>query len=269
MNRKIIIILIILLALFLIIIGGSWFVARKNAQKSGSASPTFKEFIGLGTKPATPINGNGDLSSDFTNPNGSGKTTGGADTTSSSSQFTNNTFLPAGGAMTGTDNLNGNGGYNPNGNINTGAGYSGPNTSVGTSGSSGTTASTPAAIPCSDLETTITFTPAEIARLNDLQRRFYAIAPNLQNDSSAAAELSTYSGYILQEKKITEMTAYCESKLAQLPAIYNRHVPTPFWHNLSLDTNTFTIGTPSNSLQTGNVLNAKMQTERILRLNLW
>src|SRR6202012_388376 len=84
---------------------------------------------------------------------------------------------------------------------------------------------------CSQEDTTIDFTPDEIAELNELQNRFYTIAQTLHTDADVDTQVANHDAFAVKADQVTELYNYCESKL---PAITDphlqSHVATPFWH---------------------------------------
>lgn len=125
----------------------------------------------------------------------------------------------------------------------------------------------------------ITFTADEIARLRELQNRFYSIAGSLQSDASVSAELANYTAFKEKSDTLLELYGYCNAKAPLIGTVaYRTKVPTPFWRNAPKDgvgyRYTGTLGlepdplnahtyNPNNAQTAGSVL------ERIFRLNLW
>lgn len=181
----------------------------------------------------------------------------------------------------------------------TGGDYGGPGGSGGfdpiiidpTDGSSGSLGGGPSnwsnGTPgCSEADTNIPFTPEEVARLNALQSRFYAIGSTLRTDSDVKAELANYENFKLKLARYTELNNYCQSQIKNLTRLDNqRRVPTPFWHDLATDS-ILTTGGPTKAGKTNNpepyatfthnnsaIENmydiGKNMSERALRLSIW
>lgn len=93
---------------------------------------------------------------------------------------------------------------------------------------------------CSEADTNIEFTQAEIARLNILQNRFYTIAQSLRSDADVQTEISNYDAFQVKASQTLELYNYCQSKLPLItnPALQKR-VATPFWHDTARDSQTF------------------------------
>ncbi|HTH93572.1 MAG TPA: hypothetical protein VL576_03790 [Candidatus Paceibacterota bacterium] len=308
MAKRIIKIILILLAIFFLLLIGMWLIGRHQAQKAGKHTLSFKQFLGLSTlAPTNANNTQGTLSSVFTSGSQSGSglsntpgatgnnNTGGpgniggptnnssaVDNSVQTSQFTSDTFAPDttvfnGSNNVGTGNLAGAGSGLGSGNlINSGSGGIGEGQTGGTSsggisttgsGLGGDSSGTPG---CSTADTTITFTPEEIGRLNALQTQYNQISADLASNDDVSTELSNYTTYKLQEVKIAELQNFCQTNTPLLsdPA-YQRHVPTPFWHDLTQDSETFTAGTVSAAAIGSNPQTGESFLERILRINLW
>ena len=248
MFKRVIKIILILLAILLVTLGVIWLVGRHAAQKSGQTPLTFRQFLGLGTKSA-PANTvpTGTDTSVFTG--GSGSSNSGSATTGSDggvsngftdnariSQFTNNGISLTNGANAGGGQTTNNNGSNQN-SSNQGSigGDAGSNT--GGSGSPSPTSSTPI---CSDADTTISFTSDELAKLNQLQNRFYTIAQNLHTDADIATEVANHDAFAVKADQATELYNYCESKLPAITdPLLQQHVATPFWNDSANDSLTF------------------------------
>jgi hypothetical protein len=268
MFRRIITIILILLVIMAILLGLSWFMARRNAVKNGTTTPTFKEFLGIGTNTGPRELGEGtELTSDFTvgQPEGGtpgGNTTGSGNTSSiGTSQFTNEPMSPSGPNEFPE---------NPN-NIVTPAGGNGSGTVTPAGGG---TVTTPAPL-CSDADLTITFTPEEIIRLNTLEKRFMTIAQNLYTDGDVDNELANHDTLKAKYDRINELNAYCVAKspLIGNPALQGR-VPTPFWRGSSEYFHTYGRHYRNNPNYQGTADLADQESavhslERILRLSLW
>ena len=291
MKRKLIFILIIFLFIAAVV-GGLFFVARNNAIKKGVPAPTFREFLGLGTtkSPGTTTGPTDTTSSDFTSP-GTTSPTGGAKSPvipTKTSVFTNIGSSPSG--STPPDTIIGD--TTGAGDIGTGGGGSG-GSGGGSTGGGGTTGGgtlVVAAPQCSDEDTTITFTPEEINRLNVLKNRFYAVAETLYTDSDVATEAANYDNFKAKAEKITELYNYCVNSpvftSAQKTVVatqpygtvvpgtngpINYRVPTPFWHDLTKDNQAF-IHQGSNwqgIFHDSDFIFQERAIEHALRLNLW
>jgi hypothetical protein len=296
MFRRIITIILILLVILAILLGLSWFMARKNAVKSGTTAPTFKEFMGIGSNTKLRKLGPGtELSTDFSieklsggksgSTTGNGNTTNGGNTQTSigSSQFTNEPMSPAGSSefsnslglragnkTSGASSLGGSGTFGAGSTLSGGNSIGGGNgTGISTGGGS---AATPI---CSDADTTITFTPEEITKLNILQKRFMAIAPTLSTDGDVDTELANHDTLRAKYDQISELNAYCleKSPLIGNPVMQNR-VPTPFWKGASEYFYTYGMHYHNNPNYQGktnlaDIPSAVHSLERLLRLSLW
>lgn len=245
--RRIIKIILVLLAIFFILLIGIWLVGRNTAKKNEQTPLSFRQFLGLGTstKPENTLPGAG--SSTFTNPNdgtNAGGTTGsgqsstngsgngaglqGALSAPQTSQFTNNGISPVtlnGGSNQSVDNLTA-GGVGVNNNLVT-------NSITTPSISSGASA-------CSEADTNIDFTPDEIAKLNELQNQFYAVAQTLHTDADVDTEQANHDAFALKADQDTELYNYCKNALPIIAAQnsdarLNLHVATPFWNNSATD----------------------------------
>lgn len=259
MFKKVIKIILILLAIFLLILGIIWLIGRHTAQKNGNTPLSFKQFIGLSSKTSsngTNGTGGGTLTSNFGN-------TGSNNGVGNSGQGTGGAGGNSGGIgnTTGNSNIGGINGIGSNsignginiisaptisqftsGGITATNGYSGgasgnsttisTPTGNNTQNNSLTTAGAPAntAPVCGTADTTITFTPAQIAELNTLQNRFYALAQTLHTDADVATEVANHDAFAVKAQQMTELYNYCEAKLPLItdPQL-QQHLPTPFW----------------------------------------
>lgn len=284
--RRFITILIIVLIFVGVILLGAWYFARRTAQKEGRVPPTFKEFLSrdAGT---TPINQNpGDLSSVFVDDNLTTATPGSGTTGTPGTQvavFTNTTSTPAqNNTPTGPGSGNGSGG-----------------TTTTTTTTVDPTTLPPASVPptvpgpeCSDADLNIRFTASELARLQILQNRFYAVSQSLHTDGDVATETGNHDNFKAKVDKITALYNSCIAYSANLPVTsqYKKRVPTPFWHadpalgadaelfigtTGALDGNIGGRGTWNGSsngttpLVPNNLPLGLRSLERSLRLNLW
>ncbi len=242
--RRFISILIIVLIFVGVILLGAWFFARRTAQKEGRTPPTFKEFVSrdVGTRPGTQTPG--DLSSVFVDDTLTTATPGNTAAGTSgtiASTFTTTTSTPA---QNNTPNNN----TNPNA---PGTGASGGTTTTSTTVIIDPTTLPPATVPpiipgpeCSDADLNIRFTPSELARLQVLQNRFYAISQTLHTDGDVATETGNHDNFKVKVDKFTALYNSCISYSAAIPATsqYAKRIPTPFWHadqNLGADAELF------------------------------
>lgn len=249
MNRIVKIILILIVAFFLIL-GVIWLIGRNSAMKNGKEPLTFRQFLGLSTKknPAETVpgdgtsvfNGNGANNGNGTNGTGTngdgtgtnGNGTGGIGTDGTGnvnvSQFTDGGTVGPGGA--GSNSSSGNGSINPDGSSNPSAD---PNDDGSISVDGGISDSGATQPVCSEEDMNIDFTAAEIAQLNILQNRFYALAQTLHSDTDVATELANHDAFTLKADNVLSLYAYCQSKLPIIntgsDAMLKRHVATPFW----------------------------------------
>jgi hypothetical protein len=291
-------IILIILLIFILAILGAWMYSRNKATKNGATPPTFRQFIGIGTstktqKPSTPVDTG---SSSFTSPDGI--TTSSSGTKQSipikTSIFTNGGLTPVGSTppdvIIGPGGGTGSGGSGGSGSGGSGTGGSGGSGGSG-SGGSGTGGSGIVTAPqCSDEDTTITFTPDEINRLNALKNRFFAIAETLHTDADVATEASNYDTFKAKEAKITELYNYCINSQvftsAQATVVasqpygtvvpgtngpINYRVPTPFWRDPTKDNQAF-INQGSNwqgIFSDPDSIFPERSLEHALRINLW
>ncbi len=303
MTKRILTIILVLLAVAFLLLGGIWLVGRHEAQKNGTTPLTFRQFLGLGTSAKPASTAGGTLTSTFTNPNGAtgsgtadngiGQTTIGPNGTITStvdntqvSQFTGSSISPTDNGLINSATIGGGSPFNGSGTIGTGTTLpSGTPITGGTTGNGSTAGAIAAGLggtSCSTADTTITFTASEIQQLNALQAQYNAIAANLATESDAANELSNYNDEKLQEAKIAELQNFCQTNVPLLtdPEL-RRHVPTPFWHDINQDSETFTLSgitTPVgaayqplfNAPATAySNADAASFLERMLRINLW
>lgn len=244
--KKIIItITLIILAVF-IILALLWYLSRKSAEKNGNQPMSFRKFLGFESKVQPPANyPTGEYGSDFTsdqNSNSNNSSSDNADknqtpinanSSTNSSNFTNSFSSPTGvgnnpgnssnnsdsgsGSSSGSD-LNNNGSNNSNNN-----GGANDQNPINLPGSQ--------ELVCSEADVNITFTPEELAKLQELQNRFYAVAQGLYNDSDVAAQIANYDTFKLKQTHINELLNYCQNAAPKITnPIYQRKVPTPFWY---------------------------------------
>lgn len=207
------------------------------------------------------------------------------------SQFTNDTMSPGSGSLgsgsvssgggsiisgngggTGSGSIGGGGSIGSGGVITSGGGF----TTVGIGGTGtgnpggGTGNVIGGTASCTAADTNISFTPDEIQQLNALQAQFNTLNSKLATSDQVAAELSTYNSYKLEEAKIGELQTFCQASKPLLtdPAL-KRHVPTPFWHDATQDSDTYTAGNVNSIVDGTNPSSGESFLERILRINLW
>lgn len=285
--RRFITILIIVLIFVGVILLGAWFFARRTAQKEGRVPPTFKEFLSRDAGTTPTAQNPGDLSSVFVDDNLTTTTPGQSSSGTSGTQvavFTTTTSTPA------QNNA-----------------PAGPGSGSGSNGTTTTTTTTvdpttlpPASVPptipgpeCSDADLNIRFTPQELARLQILQNRFYAISQSIRTDGDVATETGNHDNFKAKVDKITALYNSCIAYSQNLPtnSQYRIRIPTPFWHadpNLNADAEVFVAPMPGaydgdiggrgtwNGSNNGttplvptNLPLGLRSLERSLRLNLW
>ncbi|MFZ4500106.1 MAG: hypothetical protein ACOYMZ_01250 [Minisyncoccia bacterium] len=182
--------------------------------------------------------------------------------------FTGGPLMPTGGNPT------------SGGTIGEGAGTTPGGSSVDTTGEQApdpvippTTTTPVAANSCSDADTNIAFTPAEIARLNTLKARFDQIADTLYDDAAGGEQRAFYDSFKIKEQQTQELVNFCEQRVSSLGSeAMRRRVPTPFYHDTSRDSNTFTNGNGSVIERRPYLENPSVVTaliERLLRINIW
>ena len=293
-TRRILTIIIVLLVLAGLLLGVSWYAARRTAEKNGTTPLTFRQFLGIGT-PATPgTPTDGELSGEFTGDGQGGGTDtdgtgvdggfGSEGTVSDPSIFTSGPIMPEGGSLGNGGGLNNNGNTNQNGNP-SGSPTTSTTTTTTTTGQTGqgtnpTGGSTQTVLSCSDADTTIAFTAAEIARLNTLQLRFSNIAANLYTDADVAQQVVLYDTFKNgRSGQINELITFCEQKAPLITdATMQRRVPTPLYNRQGQqEVNTFTDNPTCTSDYNSscpkpiidNTISAATLIERLLRINMW
>ena len=271
MKRVITIILIILVVLG-VLLGISWLVARKTAQKAGTTPPTFRQFLSIGGSTPSKNPSSSDLSSVFT-ANPSGSSSGSNSNTVPQpgvriSQFTNNTLTPVNNL-----NDNGNGGPIIPGDNGGGVGDNGGGVGGGDSGGGvGQGGGGPAVPACSDADLNITFTPSELARLQALQNKFYAVAQSIHSDADVATEVANHDAFRAKADQISELYLYCQAKSPLLAdATLKKHTPTPYWHDILQDSWTFITadGPVGGTVALDDMNRGQHIIEKILHINLW
>lgn len=278
--RKILIILLILL----IVVLCAWALARRKAVRNGQTPPSFRSFLSIGnSKNNTGTTGNnGTNTSDFTDDENIGTNTGSSTPKTKTSIFTNSGLNPTG--------IEGGGAQGPSeiivgGTGQTTVGQTGGTGVIGTTGGQTTTAE------CSDTDLTIDFTPDEIARLNALKTRFFALAQDLNTDSELATEITNYDIFKSKSDKLTELYNYCKSSPVYTGAqatpvvasqqygttvpgnngAINYRVPTPFWHEITKDNQAFVHQGINwkGIFSDPDLVFPERSIEHALRINLW
>jgi hypothetical protein len=271
---KIILTIILIIAIILL---GAWILSRKKAADQNRPTPTFRQFLGLGTTPTgtptgqsptdlTPDQGtNGPTGTGPTTPGSSGEGTG---STVAVSQFTSSPLTPTQGTATPIKPAP----ALPSAPINN---IQAPVLPPATIASAPTIISGPglgSGPQCTDSDVTIEFTASEITRLNALQTRFLAIAQNLYTDNDAAAELANFDSFKTKLDAVGEMYAYCQEKspLIGAPA-YRTRVATPFWRNPAKDVAGYIAPNGSISMPIDSRDTAKTYRllEKVFRVNFW
>ncbi len=150
----------------------------------------------------------------------------------------------------------------------TGQGSTGTTTPTGTGPVPGTTPP-----QCSQADVTIVFSPAQLAELKALERRFYTIAESIRTDEDLAREVTNYDTFEVKGLQVLELYNTCMQKTPNLPnPLYARRVPTPFWNNLADDKGGFIVDGTNDVAAINNIANltyGKRRLEYSLRLNLW
>jgi hypothetical protein len=269
MSRFIKIILTIILIIAIILVG-AWIVSRKKAADGNRATPTFRQFLGLGTapvntpreQPPTDLTPDQIINepADPTTPGSSNEGTG-TGSAVAVSQFTSSPITPTQGAVS----------IKPAPALPaTPKNVQAPVLPPATVTSPPTTST--AGPQCTDSDVTIEFTADEIARLNALQSRFLAIAQNLRTDNDVAAELGNYDSFKTKLDVVGELYAYCQEKspLIGAPA-YRTRVATPFWRNPARDGAGYISANGTINMPVDSRDDAKTHRllEKVFRVNLW
>lgn len=234
--KRIITIIVLILLVISIFLGAAWLISRNTATKNGKTPQSFREFITGTAAPTTPLSNNpGDLSSEFTNnqtPSDTPSTTTGEPTSGGAVRTRTSTFTNSGVSPSGTTPDQGSGGSvgAPGGTTTT----TKPGTKVTTLTDTQVNAlATPA---CTDSDLNITFTQAELDRLQALQDSFYAVAQSLHNDGDVQAQMANYTAFKLKQSNLQDLLTYCTQTLTpnipSTPRLKNR-VPTPFWYEVA------------------------------------
>ncbi len=269
MNKKRVFIIIVVL--ILIVLTVVFLRKRKSAQEEGR-SYGFREFFTFSKKVTGDPNAPGaEQGGEFTpNENTETPTPPGQEETPTKTAFgTNQPFSPI-------DSVGGNnaqGGTNPiNGGVSGGTIDDDPNGGDPRDIKPPTLPldDSPGGPLCSADDLEIEFTAEEIARLKELESRFYLLAPTLRSDQDVAVERGNWSSYVFLNEKFADMTNYCEDNTPGLPADMRHYVRTPFWSDSKsgssfvdstdggLDIN---LDKPSDK-RTGYI-------ERFFKLNIW
>lgn len=271
--RKFIKISIAVLSIIFLILLGAWLVSRQKAIEEGRIPLTFREFLNLSSDRDSKSligNNNGELTSDFQDPNGNGSNSSGStnngapdgsveEASTRVSKFTNNTSIPniEGatdiGSVSGVD-TNGDGVINGDDQID--AEYDDRYDPAKAAVLSAQTQP-----ECSDRDLNIQFTQDELNKLQALQARFYAVSQDLHNDSDVNSEKQNWSTFKAESAKITEFYNYCAGTnydgvgYQVTNPLLKFRLPTPFWHDeraISKDTNTI-LPADLNALKVGGV----------------
>lgn len=309
MKKRIAIFSIILIVISLVLIS-LWMVSRQTAEKRGAEPMTFKQFITGQTRTSDGTeNPDGVLTSDFINPetgtnngNSTGSQTGEVNPDpntvvpgTQSSTFTQSSPISVATDTnhSGTSSSSGSNtsstGTPPNSGSNTSPTRTSSSLGSNTTPQNQTADNDPNPVPipstpttqtpvCSQSDTQITFTPTEIARLRELERRFYATAEYLHTDEELAIETSNYDTFKLKTAKILEMYNYCQQKSPLLPdPLLHKRVATPFWIENDVD-NSYLENALFLDLEDGadmvltenrGVEILKRRFEPMFRINLW
>lgn len=247
--KRLISIIILILIVTSIILLGAWFFSRRTAEKAGTPKPTFREFLtGDTTTGLQPTAPDGTLSSVFVDDNLTTAPTTASTTTTIGTQvaqFTGSTTTPI---NTTTPNP-GSGAQGGGSTQNPGSGAPGGATTVTTTTIDPTT-QTPAPVPpsvpgpeCSDADLNIAFTEGELAQLQALQNRFYAVSQTLHTDADVATETGNRDNFKAKVDKISRLYTQCQQYAPRIAdARYQIRVPTPFWHNSAQDKDVFVAG---------------------------
>lgn len=274
MKKTLIIILIVV-----IVLGGFLYIrSKKTVSPSGGTTSGFKNFFNFGSKGGTPTQTpDNETSSEFTTENPDTTTasgTGGSSGTNTSIFGTGGPFTPSTevntvGSGTGVGGSGTTGGGTTGGGtgVGSGEGVGGGGTGGGSTG--GGSGGSGGAVQCSADDTQIEFTPEEIARLQALEQRFYAIASLLHTDSDVQAETANYSSYKILNQKYTELIAYCENKSPLLATTTNRRVATPLYTDVSANTY-FTDGPAADGvIDMQSSIPKLREIEQFLRISIW
>lgn len=234
--KRFISITIIILIVVAIILTGAWFFSRRTAEKNGTAKPTFRQFLSGDTDTGTGLTPNdGSLSSVFVDDNLSSATPGASVTPTIGTQvaqFSSGAYTP-----TTTSEGTATNGSNSSGNT-PGSGVPGEVTAPGSTTVDPTT-QTPASVPptiagpeCSEADLNIAFSSSDLARLQALQNRFYALSQALRTDADVATETGNHDNFKAKVDKVTALYTSCVQYSQAIPtnSPYSVRIPTPFWH---------------------------------------
>ncbi len=249
---------------------GFLYMRQQQRIKQGDTQASgFRGFFTFGTRNTSETNTNqGEATSTFTPPEetpSNGQTTPtptpgtisspfGSTTPLTPSQATNQQPIISTGTTIGGGTVS-----TPPFNPNTGGGTSGTGSGTGTGSTQ-----------CSDEELQIEFTPEEIARLQALEQRFYAIAGTLRTQDDVQAEKANYSEYKLMNQKYAEMISYCEATTPQLPSAVNKRVATPLYTDQTQNQPFFTqTGSVGGIIDLVNPTTNTQLIEKLFRINIW
>jgi hypothetical protein len=276
---KYILYIILIIAIILVV---SWLRMRRTAQQNGTQTPTFRQFLGLGTStPSENTSGPGtEFTSDFTDTTtDTTGTSSGSSESVATSQFTSGPLSP-----TQDTSLNSGGSVrNPNTNLPGIGNPPGSSTTQNPQPSTPTinpsTLPTPPLSQCTDADLTIAFTAEEISRLNALQNRFYSIAGILHTDADVQNEAANYTEFKAKTHQITELYSYCAGKSPSITApLYSSRVSTPYWREAIKDGIGYIsrrhagwewIQLDSKKWDPRDVAQSQAVIEQIFKLNLW
>lgn len=259
MKRILTIILIVLLVTGIILLG-MWYFGRKSAVKKGQEAPTFRQFLSGETtadlQPSTP----GNLSSVFVDTN----LTNPADESGTPTIGTQSAVFTGNSTILNTNNTSQNAGVGAPSNP------SSPTTGVGAPSTTQNnsvvtvdpTTVTPVSVSpvvtgpeCTDADLNIQFHADDLAKLNALQNRFYAISQVLHTDADVAVETGNHDNFAAKVAEINGLYTQCRQYTVASAntntaahgtisdPVYQKRVPTPFWHDAAQDSEVF-IATP-------------------------
>ncbi|MCC7436718.1 hypothetical protein IT402_02505 [Candidatus Nomurabacteria bacterium] len=275
----------LIITIIIIILGGAFFYFRSknsSSNQDGSEKSGFKNFFNFGTRQSSEDEvPSGENVSEFTpevvpsenenNANNSNETSGantsvfgtsGPFTPLSSGGITSGSTIGSGGI------LDVGGGIGSGGTVGAGGGV-GSGGGIGSGGGTGGSGGSSSGTQCTTDDTVIDFTPEEIALLQALEQRFYALAPTLRTDQDLQAETANYSSYKILNQKYTELINYCENKAPLLPNNINRRVATPLYTDSSANAY-FSDGPEADGLINMQSSTPKLkEIEKFFRINIW
>ncbi len=255
MKRILTIILIVLLVTGIILLG-MWYFGRKSAVKKGQEAPTFRQFLSGETtadlQPTVP----GNLSSVFVDTN----ITNPADESGTPTIDTQSAVDTGNSTILDTNNTSQNTGIGAPSNP------SSPTTGVGAPSTTQNnsvvtvdpTTVTPVSVSpvvtgpeCTDADLNIQFHADDLAKLNALQNRFYAISQVLHTDADVAVETGNHDNFAAKVAEINGLYTQCRQYTVASAntntaahgtisdPVYQKRVPTPFWHDAAQDSEVF------------------------------